>query len=647
MKFKDAKESILLVGTGERPINGNYNSAGGEIQCCEALMEEGKRPILMTSVGTEQVISTILNVTSYSSSFSQAAVDAILNKENIDAVFAPFIDSKGWEMVQKLEECGYWKQNNVRLINANLPTGYEYKRFQKLRIAISKANLQQPGCADILSVDEVPEILKSMGGLPVTLHTGRNERTTVAKLKDFNKKVKRHFEGDCSEKLYAEECPVDGKEVSIGILKDQGGTARVIWTSENVMPVFASSERLSISPVQTLNTDDRRFLYKAALKLVKELEDFAGFCRVKFILDSSKGNILVSDVSFNINRSALVSLSAGIPLYKVLTKLAMGSRLRELGLERGFEHKNTDRVLLSVPGNKNGTGDLCSSAGEQPKEEKIYIGHNFCEVLQKAWREGDARYGDGNTIITGRESINQCLQHPYWDELFHLYQALSIGVSVEDLQRATHIDSWFLVHIKLIVDLEWQLQQESVTTVAKLQWKNLRSCGFSDSRITSILSLKYPGITEKDISEQREEYQVDLPLISATFPQPARGKDPDKTIMVLASEHAGPQGVSSLIPTLLLINEARRLGYSIILVTDNTESSSLWMSFVDRIYLEPLKWGVIHEIYKREDPSGIFIDVDCSDQQKLNEHFTAIKAPVVQVPELTFPRNDGNGKNHQ
>ena len=49
------------------------------------------------------------------------------------------------------------------------------------------------------------------------------------------------------------------------------------------------------------------------------------------------------------------------------------------------------------------------------------------------------------------------LEHPSWDRLFHVYDALSLGVPIESVRKATKIDRWFLVQIKEIVDFEEEL----------------------------------------------------------------------------------------------------------------------------------------------------------------------------------------------
>ncbi|MCW9706742.1 hypothetical protein [Fodinibius salsisoli] len=649
MKPKNGQEGILIIGRGDPPVTSSYISNIDEIQCCKAVLEEDRDVVLMTTLDTQKGMNSILNISSYTVSFSSESIDTILEKEKIDFVFAPFIDSEGWKMVRELDKKGYWAEHNISVINANLPEGYENNRFLKLRTAISETSSIQSRYAEISSVHDAEKVLNTIGGLPVILHSEKFGRTRIMQLENYKQEVKKHFKSSSWEKLFVETSPMGDKEVAIGILKDQEGDTAIVFTSENVLPLYNSSDELvTISPIQTLSRDDRQALFHAALNIVQKFEQFAGFCFIKFILNSREHTMQVSSISFHARQSAMVSLSLGASLYSIITKLAMGRRIIDLGVGKEFEPGCNDHILLSIPYPKRGrytSKDLAPKRGLV--EERMYSGQNFCEILQKVWQTGISNCEHRNMLKADRLAISSFYQNFYWDQLHHLYQAFKTGVTVEELTKATSIGSWFLNYIKIIVDLEWLLQQESLSTITKREWKNLKICGFSDRKIAGILSLKNSRLREKDVLKERNKYQVEEPLTFVDFRPSGQISEHKKTIMILTSGYRESRKSASQMSTLLLANEARRMGYNIILVTADTQACLLWVSFADCIYMEPLKWDKIHAIYHREEPSGIFIDLEDTDQKVLRNQLKEIKAPVVKIPGLFFPDNRKHNRSNK
>src|SRR5699024_3636269 len=259
--------------------------------------------------------------------------------------------------------------------------------------------------------------------------------------------------------------------------------------------------------------DERELLHRSALSLVQELGEFSGFCSITFALGSGrehvKEHMIVSDVSFSTEHSAAISLNMETSLINVTTKLALGYPLGNLGFARTRYNQKKSRVLLWTTANDKiarTKDDNNTAQRSSVKEETVYIGHNFCEVLQKLWNDKNFTFAGGNTVPTDRQTAGNCLAESYWDQLINIYQAFSIGVSVKEIRKATSIVSWVIVHIKLIADLEQQLQRHTLPSIPKLLWRKLKKYGFTDTRIAGILSLTTDGVTEMDVLEKREKY---------------------------------------------------------------------------------------------------------------------------------------------
>src|SRR5699024_12398049 len=112
----------------------------------------------------------------------------------------------------------------------------------------------------------------------------------------------------------------------------------------------------------------------------------------------------------------------------------------------------------------------------------------------------------------------------------------------------------------------------------------------------------------------------------------------DRTIVMAAGSTSVAGRLSLKSSALLLANEARRLGYRIVLITADIKLAPFWRSFADRLYIEPLTWDALYEVHKLENPTGIFIEGNYSKHKALKKRFKELQTPIVQIPaSLTFP----------
>ncbi len=86
--------------------------------------------------------------------------------------------------------------------------------------------------------------------------------------------------------------------------------------------------------------------------------------------------------------------------------------------------------------------------------EVMAIGRSFIEALQKACQSleiGRAGLGADGRQSRNLEEIMHGLEHPSWDRLFQIKDAMSMGVPMESIRKATKIDRWFLNQIQELV----------------------------------------------------------------------------------------------------------------------------------------------------------------------------------------------------
>ena len=122
-------------------------------------------------------------------------------------------------------------------------------------------------------------------------------------------------------------------------------------------------------------------------------------------------------------------------------------------------HRRSGRVR-KFPGTEDRLTTSMKSVGET-----MSIGRTFKEALQKAIRSLEiGRFGLGSDIPVHNEpevdveTIEAKLINPNSNRLFFLRAAFKNGLSIERIYELTHIDPWFLFHIKQICDMEDQIQ---------------------------------------------------------------------------------------------------------------------------------------------------------------------------------------------
>lgn len=638
MQVREIKK-VLVIGRGEVSEDKN-KLACEEIQTCLAILEEDCQAVLITNAGSHPMMEATLDIPIYQLPLTSSFIDEIIEKEEPDAVFAPFVESAGWQLTKRLFREGYWEEKSIKVIDNSPLKGQSVDALKNVRKAIAAANLRQCQRFEISSPEEALEIPSTLGGFPIALRSADKGVKIVKNPDNFRSQVSIYLEESSEGTIFIEECLSGWKEVEVGILRDAQGKVKDIFTAENVIPIgIHSADTMSVSPIQTLTESRQQFIIAAALQLAKKLDSFVGYGAIRFAIEPGTDKVLVYGIDFSISRSADVSLMLGHPLVKIVTKLTIGCSLDDLSLydSTSYRGEKGERLLLKMPqfdlisidNGKNRPGENAKSVSD-----KIYAGRNFYEAFRKAWYEKNMRYSQ---LENGQTNLAELQEYsfPYWDQMHHIYRAFAVGTSVSEVESLTKIDSWFLQKIKRIVEAEKDLRHQKLSAITKQQWSSLKQFGFSDDHIANELNSNGKQITASSVRSHRESLGIYPSLLR--FGSFRNGIDKqNKKIMVLTSVSGSKEDSLIQIPAFVLAKEAKQMGFDVVLVNSNTHVVPFWMMYADYLYIEPLDWEIIFEIYRKEDPSGIFIEADNAVPVDLEKRFSKVGAPIVKVPfELT------------
>ena len=191
------------------------------------------------------------------------------------------------------------------------------------------------------------------------------------------------------------------------------------------------------------------------LKIIRAL-NIEGGCNVQYALDPHSFQYYVIEVNPRVSRSsALASKATGYPIAKMAAKIAIGYTLDELvnpvtGQTYACFEPALDYIVSKIP---RWPFDKFTAAnrklGTQMKAtgEVMAIGRTFEESIHKAVRSleiGVHRLFLKETDLIDQETLEFRLQKPDDERLFLLAEAYRRGYTVEQLQKLTKIDWWFL-----------------------------------------------------------------------------------------------------------------------------------------------------------------------------------------------------------
>jgi carbamoyl-phosphate synthase large subunit len=384
-----------------------------------------------------------------------------------------------------------------------------------------------------------------------------------------------------------------------------------------------SGESIVVAPSQTLTNREYHELRELAIRTVRHL-GVVGECNIQFALCPRTGRCRTIEVNARLSRSsALASKATGYPLAFVAAKLGLGYRLTDLpnaitGATKACFEPALDYVVVKAPrwdlqkfrGVARTIGSSMKSVGEV-----MAIGRSFEEALQKALR----MVGSAAPPLA-TEEIESLLREPTPERIHVCAEALRRGYSVQDVNRLSHIDCWFLGKIERIVRLEARLR-DGMPAELLLEAKR---AGFSDARIAQLR-----GVDESEVRAMREQAGIvprikQIDTLAGEYPAQTNylyltynGADDDidtgaleKPVLVLGS---GAYRIGSSVEfdwcAVNAVQALRRMGHTTILLNHNPETVSTDYNECDRLYFDEISVETVLELYRRERALGVVVCV--------------------------------------
>jgi carbamoyl-phosphate synthase large subunit len=649
MPLDTSIRSVLIIGSGPIIIGQacEFDYAGS--QAALSLKDEGIKVSIINSnpatIMTDKVIADHV----YLLPLTCESIEQILKEQKIDAVLPTMGGQTALNLCKEAEERGIWAAHNVRIVGVDMDAVEKTENreeFRKLMVEIGVGVAKSKIANSFLEGKEAAQEI----GYPLVIRPsytlGGSGGGFVHKKEDFDQALSRGLQASPTHEVLVEKAVIGWKEYELELLRDGNDNVIIICSIENFDPMgIHTGDSITVAPAMTLSDRCYQEMRNQAIKMMRAIGNFAGGCNVQFSVDPATEDIIAIEINPRVSRSsALASKATGYPIAKIAAKLAIGYNLDEIENQitkttSAYFEPTLDYVIVKIPRwNFDKFKGANTELGLQMKSvgEVMAIGRTFIEALQKACQSLETnRLGLGADGRQSRnlEEIMHSLEHPSWDRLFHVKDAMSLGVPLESIRKITHIDKWFLVQIMELVTMEAELKRYSLKNIPTDFFITLKQKGYADTQIAWLLG----NVTEDEVYDRRKElgihrvykmvdtcaaeFPAQTPYFYSTFEFENESIVSDKKkIIVLGS---GPnrigQGIEfdySCVHGLLAAKEA---GYEAIMINCNPETVSTDFNMADKLYFEPVFWEHVREIIELEKPEGVIVQLGGQTALKMAE----------------------------
>ncbi len=641
-------KSVLIIGSGPIIIGQacEFDYAGS--QASLSLKEEGITVSIINSnpatIMTDKVIADHV----YLLPLTCESIEKILEERQIDAVLPTMGGQTALNLCIEADERGIWKKHGVRIIGVAIDAIEKTENREAFRQLMVEIGVGVAPSKIANSFLEGKEAAQSIG-FPLVIRPsytlGGSGGGFVHKKEDFDAALNRGLQASPTHEVLVEKAVLGWKEYELELLRDNNDNVIIICSIENFDPMgIHTGDSITVAPAMTLSDRCYQEMRNQAIRMMRAIGDFAGGCNVQFSVDPDTEAIIAIEINPRVSRSsALASKATGYPIAKIAAKLAIDYNLDEIDNQitkttSAYFEPTLDYVIVKIPrwnfdkfkGSNKQLGLQMKSVGEV-----MGIGRSFNEALQKACQSLETnRLGLGADGKQNRnlDEIMHALEHPSWDRLFHVKDALSLGVPITSIQKATRIDRWFLMQINELVNTELEIKRFSLHNLPKDLLLTAKQQGFSDAQIAYLL-----GVTEDEVYDKRvslgirrvykmvdtcaAEFPAQTPYYYSTYEGENESIVSDKKkIIVLGS---GPnrigQGIEFDYSCVHGLMAAKESGYEAIMINCNPETVSTDFNMADKLYFEPVFWEHIYEIIELEKPEGVIVQLGGQTALKLAE----------------------------
>ncbi|MCI9168368.1 MAG: carbamoyl-phosphate synthase large subunit [Dorea sp.] len=648
-------KKVLVIGSGPIVIGqaAEFDYAG--TQACRSLKEEGLEVVLLNSNPATIMTDKDIADRVYIEPLTVEVVEQLVLKEKPDSVLPTLGGQAALNLAMELEENGFLRRNNVRLIGTTSET--IKKAEDRLEFKTTMEKIGEP-CAASLVVESVEEGVRFAEkiGYPVVLrpaYTLGGSGGGIAKNRgQLMEILENGLRLSRVGQVLVERCIAGWKEIEYEVMRDGAGNCITVCNMENIDPVGVhTGDSIVVAPSQTLGDKEYQMLRTSALNIISEL-NITGGCNVQYALHPETFEYCVIEVNPRVSRSsALASKATGYPIAKVAAKIALGYTLDEI---KNAVTKKTyasfepmlDYCVVKIPRlpfDKFISAKRTLTTQMKATGEVMSICDNFEGALMKAIRSLEQHVDSLMSYDYSHLPQEELLEElAVVDDrrIWKIAEALRRGISYDEIHEISQIDKWFIDKLAVLVEMEARLKKEPLTRELLKEAKRIE---FPDQVIAQlagktaqeISNMRYAdGITAsyKMVDTCAAEFAAQTPYYYSVYGSENEVEKTSgrKKVLVLGS---GPirigQGIEFDFCSVHCTWAFSREGYETIIVNNNPETVSTDFDIADKLYFEPLTPEDVRSIVDLERPDGAVVQFGGQTAIKLTESLMKMGVPIL------------------
>ena len=658
-KNPDIKK-VLVLGSGPIVIGqaAEFDYAG--TQACRSLKEEGIEVVLLNSNPATIMTDKDIADRVYIEPLTVEVVEQLILKEKPDSVLPTLGGQAGLNLAMELEDAGFLKEHNVRLIGTTALTIKKAEDREMFKETMEKIGEPVAPSDIVEDVKHGLEIAEKIG-YPVVLRPAYTLGGSGGGIAGNPEQCAEILENGLRlsrvGQVLVERCIAGWKEIEYEVMRDGAGNVITVCNMENIDPVGVhTGDSIVVAPSQTLGDKEYQMLRTSALNIISEL-GITGGCNVQYALNPDSFEYCVIEVNPRVSRSsALASKATGYPIAKVAAKIALGYTLDEI---RNAVTKKTyasfepmlDYCVVKMPrlpfdkfiSAKRTLGTQMKATGEV-----MSICTNFEGALMKAIRSLEQHVDcllSYDFTDLSYETLTEELYRVDDMRIWRIAEALRRGFTYEQIHDITKIDFWFIDKLAILVEMEdalkavgsgeKKLTAELLAEAKRIEYPDNVIAVLTGTSREEIKKLRHDNdirAVYKMVDTCAAEFAAETPYYYSCFGgfNEAEQTSGRKKVLVLGS---GPirigHGIEFDFCSVHSTWAFSREGYETIIVNNNPETVSTDFDIADKLYFEPLTPEDVENIVDIEKPDGAVVQFGGQTAIKLTEALMKMGVPIL------------------
>jgi carbamoyl-phosphate synthase large subunit len=502
-------KKVMIISSGPIIIGQACEFDYSGTQACKALRKLGYEIVLANSNPATIMTDPGMAEATYIEPLNVNVMKEIIEKERPDALLPNLGGQTGLNLSSELAEAGILDKYGVKVIGVDLDAikkGEDRIEFKK---TMARLGIEMPKSKPAYTVEEAENIAEELG-YPVVIRPAYTMGGTggglVYNIEELRTVASRGISASMVGQILIEESVLGWEELELEVVRDAKNQMITVCFIENVDAMGVhTGDSYCTAPMLTIDKELQQKLQKYAYAIVEAINVIGG-TNVQFAHDPKTGRVVVIEINPRTSRSsALASKATGFPIALVSALLAGGMTLDEMPYFReGTLDKYTpwgDYVVVKFArwafekfeGATDKLGTQMRAVGEV-----MSIGKNYKEAFHKAIRSLEiGRPGLGFAKDFNKKSLDELmdmLSEPTSERQFIMYEAIRKGASIAELNKKTHIKTWFIEQMKELVDLENRILEYKGKSLPDELLIKAKKDGFADKYLSKILQ-----VPEKDI----------------------------------------------------------------------------------------------------------------------------------------------------